>query len=176
MTQNFDFNMPVGKVDPNAAQSGEFKPVDKGEYEVFLTELKPGFSSQKGTPQIELVFTIRDDVSGQKFGRRKIFDAIYLTEKAMWRLNSLLVAAGAPGGWEPSVGDAIKFLQSKPLIIGIDHEAYTNNQGEPKVRERVKYFKSSNVGGTAPAAPTANPFGGGGAETPISISDDDLPF
>jgi len=164
------------KADPDKATTGDFQPVDKGEYEVFVSEVKLENSKNKGTPGVAITFTIRDDISGQKFGRRKIFDRLWISDAAMWRFNNLAVACGAPKGQEfATVEDFMRFIQSKPLIIGIDHESYTANDGTPKVREAVKYFKQSKVGGTGPAPESnVNPFAG--VETPIDISDDDLPF
>lgn len=152
----------------------EFEPVPVGDYEAFVTSVEET-QYRSGSSGYKLTFTIRDDVSGQGYGRRKIFENFVATEKALFRFNDLAVACGAPVGHTfPTADSWAKFVQSKPVIISIRHEKYTNNDGEVRTVERVRAFKPSVVGGTAPEPTTADPFAS--TDAPIQVSDDDLPF
>ena len=72
------------------ASTGEFEPVDKGTYEVFISSVEK-HTFNTGANGLNLVFTIRGDVE-QGFANRKLFDRLVCSEKAMFRLNNIAAA------------------------------------------------------------------------------------
>lgn len=162
------------KYDPNEASSG-FELIEKGEYEAFISDAEVVTFQSSGNPGIKLTFTIRDDIPGQKFGKRKLWQNLSTSPKAMFMFHTIAKAVGLPEGWNAeSLEQYRDAVQSKPirLMIGQRHEP--NQQGVQELRNNIMAFKLSEASGSFVAPPLASdPFQGG---TPLNISDDDLPF
>jgi hypothetical protein len=159
--------------DEKQVETRSFEPLPVGEYEVIISKVEPGVSSQKKTPQIATELTVRDDVD-QPGKKRKIFHTLYFTPNTVQMNMSFLAALGLTGQQNfATIEDFAKAIVYKPLRVKIKHEEYENNQGETKTRERVHYVLGSQhiySGGQPTADPFAVPTGGG------VPSDDDLPF
>lgn len=159
-------------------KSGDFGPLEKGWYECFITGVDADVvSSVKGTPGLEIVLTVRDDVE-QPGKRKKVWETLWISEKAMIRVQKLLKAVGRGSG-AASQGEMVRLLTGKPISVEVDQQSYTSNTGEAKVKNTVTFlgFNESKVGGSwvAPEGSESNdPFANDGK--PINISDDDLPF
>jgi hypothetical protein len=161
---NFTFN-------PDEASTG-FELIEKGEYEAFIsdTQIK---QFQSGNHGIAVTFTIRDDIEGQRFGKRKLWQNLVATEKAMFMFHTIAKAVGMPPGWTAtSLEEYQQAIQSKPIRLVVGQKWETDNNGNRELRNNIVAFKESKAGGEY-IPESNNPFAG---TTPINISDDDLPF
>ena len=177
--------MSFFQVSYNDAQ--DFSPVPPGTYEVIIsaTEAK---TTSTGKPMLTLTHTIREDVD-QPAKKRKLFDNLVVTEKAMFRFQNIAKATKMPEGAVFNTPEDVvqafgRHLKGQALKIVVKHDP--NNERFPE--QVAGYSESKLAGGTVAGA---NPFQNGGpefpAETgvdgppwadgkPIDISDDDLPF
>lgn len=154
------------QLDPEQAKSG-FEPLPIGEYECIVTEAEVTTSSS-GNPMIKVTLTVRDDVE-QDGHKRKIFDNLVATEKAMFKFHQVGKAIGVEQA--PSIESFAQSILYKPVRIKNKHEEYNG-----KVNDRVAVYLEPNVeykGAGQSAAP--DPFATTGI--PVDISDDDfVPF
>lgn len=158
---------------PNEASSG-FELIEKGEYEAFIsdTEIKTFNSGNAG---IKVTFTIRDDIDGQKFGKRKMWQNLVATEKAMFMFHTIAKAVGKEPGWKASsLEEYQSAIQSKPIRLVVGQKWETDQAGNRELRNNIVAFKESKAGGEYSDSGFADPFASAGK--PIDISDDDLPF
>lgn len=166
-TFNFSYN-------PSEASTG-FDLIATGDYEAFISaaEIKTFGSGNTG---IAMTITIRDDIPGQEYGKRKLWQNLVPTDKGMAMFHTIAKAVGKEAGWQvPSLEAYRDEIQSKPIRIFVNSKWETNQQtGEKSQRNNIAAFKESQAGG-AFTAPTGmvDPFAQG---KPINISDDDLPF
>lgn len=148
-------------------QAKGFGTLPAGEYEVFITGVDPNFtSSQKGTPGIEVVLTVRDDID-QNGKKQKLWDTFYITDKAMWRFHQLNDALEVENGFEfETKEDQANFWKGKAVRAYVTIEDYQDKNGQPAKRNLVKSYSKSNFGGEyTPDESEA-----------INISDEDIPF
>lgn len=154
-----------------------FGPLEEGWYEVFITGVDPNIvSSQKGTPGIEVVFTVRDDVE-QDGQRKKVWETLWVSPKAMVRIYQLLKVVGVPDGEDLEKEDIVKALKGKPVQIEVAIDTYTKSNGEQGQKNVVTFmgFKEANHGGRfVEEGSNDDPFATNGQ--PIDISDESLPF
>lgn len=77
---------------------GSRAPLDAGKWEVVLTEVKTGESSQKKTPFVELTWTVTDadavKTDGASATKSRLWDTYYLSEKAFYRIQKVASALG----------------------------------------------------------------------------------
>ena len=174
----------------NHSEAGSsFEPIPEGTYEAFISEVvKHTYST--GSKGLKITITIRDDVD-QEAKRRKIFDNLVSSEKAMFRWQMYAAATDLPEGTtfkdeEDLIKGFGKHLKGKPVKIKIVHDTTRD-----RFPEQVSGVVKSNLGG---AAPGSNPFavpGGSNQQPPsfgeqkmpweddgkpVDISDDELPF
>lgn len=172
----------------NHDDAQDFTPIPVGSYEAIISSVEVKTASS-GNKMLSLVHTIRDDVS-QEAKKRKVFDNLVVTEKAMFRFQNIAKATAMPNGASFDSEEALlngfaKHLKGKPLRITIKHD---NNR--TTFIEQVAGYAPSEEAGTNPL-PSSNPFeaqgslqnGAQGAGAPPwadgtapNISDDDLPF
>lgn len=155
------------------AKSGDFGPLEKGWYECFITGVDADIvSSQKGTPGLEIVLTVRDDVD-QPGKRKKVWETLWVSPKAMIRIQKLLSAVGRKSG-EASKEEMSRLLTGKPILVEVDQEEYTKNDGTKNTKNTVTFmgFAESKVGGTAPIEDVVSDNN----VNPLVIDDSDLPF
>lgn len=155
------------KFDQSQAGGGDFAPLPVGEYEVVISEVKID-KSKAGNDMVKLTLTVRDNVDqpGQK---RKFFDNMVVTEKAMFRFHQLIQALGFEQGHEfPTLVDFAKAIQFKNVRLKNKHEEY-----EGKQQDRVHYYMGTHhahSGGQTAADPFSVPTGS------TEIPTGDLPF
>ena len=147
-------------------QAGDFSPLEPAEYECMITEAKPTTSST-GNPMIKVTLTIRPDVE-QDGAKRKIFDNIVFTEKAMFKAHQLAGAVGVATA--DSIEEYAQQLFAKPVRVKTKNEEY-NGKINPKVD---RYIRSAlEVNQDLIPSSDSNPF----ADSPMGpITDEDLPF
>lgn len=173
-------NVNEEEIQEAESKSGDFGPLEKGWYECFITGVDADVvSSKKGTPGLEIVLTVRDDVE-QPGKRKKVWETLWISEKAMIRIQKLLKAVGRGSG-EASQGEMSRLLTGKPILVEALQESYTSSTGDTKTKNTISFmgFEESKVGGswTPPEEGTSNNddlFSNG--SKPIELSDDDLPF
>jgi len=188
----------------NHGEAGGFEPVPPGTYEAVISEVKVKTSST-GNPMISVTLTIRDDVD-QKAQKRKLFDNLVQTEKAMFKFQQYAKAIEMPEGTSiPTLEAFAQELLYKPVKAKVSNKMEEFN-GKEELRDRIDFIDVAAVpyGGQAGAS---NPFsfttgaegddgpapweqGGGEAEAEEEapkrgsrsrakkpeISEDDLPF
>lgn len=101
----------------------------EGQHVVKLTEIEET-ESQAGNDMLNATFKV---VKGQSTGAT-LYDNFVLTEKALWKLQSFLVAVGIKADGK-IVLDLDKLI-GKTCIVEVAHEEY-----EGKTRARIQEFK-----------------------------------
>lgn len=152
-------------LDRNNMGSGDFKPLEIGEYECIISKVETAESSN-GNQMLKVTLTVRDDVS-QEGGKRKIFDNIVFTEKAMFKVNQFANAVGIEGA-----GNLDEFASQalyKPVRIKNKHEEYNG-----KTNDKVAFYNPAQVEYNGQGGTSADPFAND--SNTIDISDEDLPF
>jgi hypothetical protein len=150
----------------NNNEKREFTPIAEGEYEVIISEAKITKSSA-GNDMITITLTIRDDVN-QQFAKRKIWDYLVYTEKAMFKFQQVAKALAIPEGTKiDTIHDFQKAIQFATLRIGIKQreEEY---KGEKKVRDYVAVYKRTEA---SARTVQADPF-----QTPQKTTSNDFPL
>lgn len=144
-------------IDPsNVGGGGDFKPIEKGEYEVYPTVFEMS-RSQSGNEMATFNYVIRDDVDQPFKGREVRYDRFVFTDNAMWRVNQASVSAGLDPNKEYADGkEWASDFKNKAVRIFVD----INDKGYAEVRG----FKKSEVGGTRTE------------DAAIDISDEEMPF
>ena len=100
----------------------------EGQHKVKLTEIEET-ESQAGNPMLNATFQV---VSGASTGA-KLYDNFVLTEKALWKLQSFLVAVGMKADGRVTLD--LDNLIGKTCIVEVAHEEY-----EGKTRARIQEF------------------------------------
>lgn len=149
------------------ANDGEYGLITAGEYEVVIESIKTTTIPTTGTEKIAITYRIRDDIEGQKFGNRLLFEDIWKekTDKRFYnrkRLNQLLGTQKdvKDGQSFDDIEDLLDVLRGGYLVIVVKEEF--DNYYEKDINT-IHYYKSSK------ALPKT-------LENPIVIEDDDLPF
>lgn len=101
----------------------------EGQHVVKLTEIEEG-TSQAGNDMLSATFKV---VKGQSTGA-VLYDNFVLTEKALWKLQSFLMAVGMKADGKITL-DLDKLI-GKTCIVEVEHEEY-----EGKTRARIQEFK-----------------------------------
>lgn len=181
----------VIKFNSKKASSG-FAPIPAGKYEAFV-EGGAFKTASTGSPMINWKFKIRNDVEGQEYGGRVLFNNLVFTEATEGMVHGFLKAIGTPEDMEfPDYKDIIAYATGKAILLNVKIEQY---RGEDV--NRISWVEESKVGGgrvddpfattvptptqapadpfagTTTAAPVQDPFA---SSKPIEISEDDLPF
>lgn len=132
-----------------------FDPVPPGEYECIISEVKPQKFST-GAEGLSVQLTIRSDVD-QPMGKRKLFDNLVTSEKAMFRFQQVAKAARLPEGQNyPTRAAFAKAILHKAVRVRVKHEEY---QG--KTQERVNFYmepQEEYTGDPINGGPAGNPF------------------
>lgn len=154
----------------NSNEAGGFGLLTPGEYEVVISEVKKG-KSQAGNEKLDLTLTIRSNVE-QKHQKRKIFDTLAVTEKAMFKFHNLGMALFGEGQEFGSIDEFKKAITNQYVRVKIktDKSVY---QGEEREKDVVVTYMPATDGAGGGEGP-ADPFQDNGR--PIDISEDDLPF
>lgn len=159
--------MSVFQFDEKQAGSG-FDALPVGEYECIISGIEQK-TSGAGNDMLKLELTVREDVD-QVGGKRKFFDNLVFTEKALFKVHQILKAIGIESGKNyDSYVDMIKDLAYKPVRLKNKHEEYNGDQ-----KDRVNYYMETKhpiAGGIG--STQADPFS---VPAAAAISDDDLPF
>lgn len=101
----------------------------EGQHIVKLVEMEET-ESQAGNDMLAATFQV---VKGQSTGA-KLYDNFVLTEKALWKLQSFLMAVGMKA--DGKIVLDIDKLIGKTCIVEVEHEEY-----EGKTRARIQEFK-----------------------------------
>lgn len=101
----------------------------EGQHIVKLVEMEET-ESQAGNDMLSATFQV---VKGQSTGA-KLYDNFVLTEKALWKLQSFLMAVGMKA--DGKIVLDIDKLIGKTCIVEVEHEEY-----EGKTRARIQEFK-----------------------------------
>lgn len=146
------------KINHEEAGTG-FELIAKGDYEVTVInyEMK---QADSGNNVITVDYEIRSDVPQAHQGQKILYDRFTITEKAMWRLQSIAKAAKFPNGMTfSSYKEWADTLLNKNLVVTVGHREYNGN-----TYPDVKGFKESAVDAPVKEGPS------------ITVGDDDLPF
>lgn len=153
--------------DPKQAGSG-FEALPVGDYEAVVSGVEVKTSST-GNPMLTLTLTIRDDVA-QEGQKRKVFDHLVQTEKAMFKFHQVAKALGwGEGDKADTLADFARKVQFQAVCINLKQEEYNGN-----LQNRVTTYKPATVAYGGQGGQQLDPFAMDGK--PIDISDDNLPF
>ena len=157
-------------------ENTEYKPVDKGEYEVVLTaEWKDKLD--KSGKFINCAFRIREDVE-QKHQGRLVFDGIYesKTNKGVYQPAKIegILDTVADANYEfKNYDEVIQYINGLAMRVEVQIEPADPEKPNSKDRNIIKYLSYK---------PTLHPLAGGG-ENPFKniknadeIDVDSLPF
>jgi hypothetical protein len=160
--------------DPKQAE-GTFQLLPEGDYEVFISEIDHGFTSN-GNENIVVNYTVRDDVEQEGKGQKIRFDRFVNVPTAHFRFHALNKALNVqPGFTVEDYKEWATFLRGKAVKVSVKHVEQTFGKSAGKVFPEVKGFKPSEVGGELTFTKASNdPFANSGGS--IEIKDDDLPF
>jgi hypothetical protein len=162
--------MSFFQYDEKQAGSG-FDPVPKGEYEMIISEAK-AVESSSGNPMIKVTLTIRTDVE-QEGGKRKVFDNLVQTEKAMFKFHNLAKALGwAPGEGAATLEEFAEKIIFQPVRAKLDIRVQSGYNPSNTV---VTYLPAQVPYEGGQGTEGANPFTMTGVAA-INVTDDDLPF
>jgi hypothetical protein len=156
------------KTNPNEA--GGFGPLTPGEYEVVISEAKSA-KSQSGNDMIKLTLTVRSNVP-QLHQKRKIFDNLVVSEKAMFKFHNLSMALFGEGTEFATLEDFRKAIANQYVRVLIKTEQNTHN-GVTRDQDRVVTYKEPQDGSGSEVS-SGDPFQDDGR--PVDISEDDMPF
>lgn len=147
-----------------------FKPLEKGEYEVFVQSVANEVS-KAGNLMVQVNYIVRDDVEQAGKGQLIKFDNFVQTDAAMWRVNQASQAAGMDMDKEyKDIYEWGEDFKHRAVRVVVDHREWNGN-----VYPEVKQFLPSVYGGTyTPKEEDNSPLVSEG--NPVDISDDDLPF
>lgn len=123
--------------------------VPEGTYTVVITDAEEGTSSVKGTPQIALSMEIADG----EYKGRGVWDHVYITDAAMWRMKQFLMACRfqlPEGPFDLNTAELI----NRRIEVDLYHDEYND-----KTRVKVEAFRPA----TGPLMVEAKP-------------EDDIPF
>jgi hypothetical protein len=154
----------------NKDEAGGFGVLTPGEYEVVISEVKKTTAKESGNEMLALQLTVRSNVD-QLHKKRKIFDNLVVSEKAMFKFHNLAMALFGEGSEFESLDAFKKAITNQYVRVLIKNENNTY-KGETKLVDRVvNYMPSAAEGGSD--APT-DPFADDGR--PIDVNEDELPF
>lgn len=154
----------------SSTEAGGFGPLTPGEYEVVISEAKISTSETSGNEVLKLTLTVRSNVD-QPHKKRKVFDNLAVTEKAMFKFHNLSMALFGEGTEFASLAEFKKAVTNQCVRVLIKTEKNTY-QGQTKDVDRVVTYKLSEADGGGEG--NGDPFEDDGR--PIDISEDDLPF
>lgn len=153
----------------NSNEAGGFGVLTPGEYEVVISEVQKK-TSQAGNDVLNLTLTVRSNVD-QLHQKRKIFDSLTVTEKAMFKFHNLGMALFGEGSEFGSLDEFKKAITNQYVRVLIKTKTETY-QGQTKDKDVVvTYMPSATEGGSEGAS---DPWGNDGR--PIDVSDEELPF
>lgn len=158
-----------------------FDPIKPGEYEAFFSEVEVTTAKSSGNPMLKCTLTIREDVA-QEFQKRKIWDNLVATDKAMFKFQQVAKALQFPEGQKiNSIEEFANMIRFQPVRIKVANREEEYN-GEKRIRENVQVYSQTTQpmrGAGQPPAGT-NPFDNGGFD-PFAgdgnpINDEAIPF
>lgn len=119
------------KVDFTGVES--YERVDEGRYKVKIAEVTEK-DTQGGDPMLQIAF----EVTAGDFKGSKVFESFVLTDKALWRLKSLLKTLGMKCDGKTAID--LDSLVGKTLEIEVYHDEY-NGVTRAKVSD---FFKAGS--------------------------------
>lgn len=135
-----DAQLPDLSVLEQKASDGEFEPVPPGLYNglILSIKLQPNQANDKWAFNVEFLIT------GPKYANRHVWDNVWLTNLAAWRLQQLLQAVGLDDLADKdlsniSPGTLIDKIEGRPCRAMIVHDSY-----EGKTQVNVKKYMTAD--------------------------------
>jgi len=151
-----------GKTTPTSSGGRELLPT--GKYLVNIKHVEKTLSPN-GKERLSWQFSIK----AGEYKNRVIFDDTYLTDAALWKVQSLAAAAGLKPEQTFDPGNAAQLIDlfvGRELFVSLGEDKYTNSEGAQVVTRKVTAYDS-----TTPSVPKPREGGNKGAE-----AGDDIPF
>lgn len=143
------------KVSPNNAAPKRRDELPAGTYLVRIEEIDK-ILHHSGKLRIDLVYCV---IAGEFIGR-KMFDHLYLTGDAMWRLQRVAEAAGITEEFDTDdAADLINKFVGKKLKVTSKVDAYTNHAGMRVEGRKMVAYKPA-LTATAQQSGARPPTGG----------------
>ena len=152
--------------------------VKTGDYEARLENIERK-TLPSGAEKLSLMWRVRDDIEGQSYGNKVLFEDIWKEKQSpehfnRKRINQLLGTQNVKEGTVfNNINDIITFMVGRNAIIHVD-EVFDDYRGEDV--NKISYYKTSNnqpkkLGDIAPATPSSR-F----ADDDKVVNDEDLPW
>lgn len=143
------------------SSEGGFTLLPIGEYKAFVFN-----SEQKRNVNGKDFVHLEMKVASGDYKGTALFDNLYLTEAAFWRLKQFAEAVNFPevneeDGFDTS--DLFRFAQGKQLIVHVIQEPYRNKDNEEKMGNKIDGFRAISVCGAV-------------QEVKEQLGADDIPF
>lgn len=145
--------------------------VKNGDYEAKLENIERK-TLPSGTEKLSLTWRIRDDIEGQSYGNKVLFEDIWREKESpehfnRKRINQLLGTQKEvkEGTVFETINDIIEYMIGKYAIIHVD-EVFDDYRGEDI--NKISYYKSSNQ--------TPKQLGTQIKSSSSVVDNDDLPF
>ena len=154
-------------------EAGGFDLLAAGDYEAIIsvTEIT---TSSGDNPMINVTLTIRNDVE-QEGQKRKIFDRLVATERAMFKFHQLAKALQwGQGEGAANLEEFAEKILYQQVKAKLKISPARGNYAEKN--DVVTYLVTDYPTGDAGVGPDTNPYNFDDDGKPIDISDDDLPF
>lgn len=154
----------VVKMDLDKINEG-FAPIPAGDYAAYVFEVEPKtFSTgSKG-------FKITYNIAHPAYQKRKVWDNIVLSEKAMWKLGQFYKAVtGETGEVDIDTSTLPSFVGKQvELSLKVEENTYQGETKEQNVVSDVKYVDGANA--------SQPDLSDSLAERDATVTDDDLPW
>ena len=154
--------------------------IPENDYEVVIEDIGVKIIPS-GTEKLQIKYRIRDDVEGQGYGHRVLFEDIWKEKESpehfnRKRINKLLSTQKVKDGTVfNSINDVINFLKENNYLIAHVGIVFDDYRGEDV--NKISYYKPSKhlPQSVTPVAPSGV-LNLTKEEVEKAISDDDLPF
>ena len=157
------------KTDYSEVNTG-FEALPIGEYECIISGVEVVKTKDKTKNMLKVTLTVRNDFE-QVGAKRKFFDNLVEQENMMWKFQQLAKAAQLPAGTDiDTLQSFATAIQYKSVRIKNKHRTYND-----EIQDTVGYYIETQVGG-GEAAGQASQDAFQTGNSPIEVSDDDLPF
>ncbi|MBC2100600.1 DUF669 domain-containing protein [Listeria booriae] len=122
-----------------------FERVQPGTYEVYAHDYQITQGMRTGNQILNMFYTVREDVNQPHQGVKISYDQFTLTEKAEWRFNAALKAAGVPHGVPFETLEQIaQALINKDIKVIVEMDKFDPAYPDKKLYPQIVEFQKTD--------------------------------